>query len=177
MLYLLHANKRLGGAGSAGAQHYLGWSTLGEWRYRIAEHQHGTAKCAITRAFHEISANLTLVYVRWDGGLAEERYLKKNGHLPEFCPICHPEITHYRVPGEWYLDPLSQMTPNAPLPKPESVTGGVSLAGSPIGSVGWSPRGRYRASTTGSAWPKLGRRGTGGTGSSAAAQQPRKENT
>jgi hypothetical protein len=149
-LYLLHFTIRLGGAGRIGAQHYLGWSTANELLYRIAEHQHGTANCAITEAVRQRGGGLVPVYVRWKGNRSEERYLKRNGHLSQWCPICHPEVRRYARPDEWYLPTPSGIAAEGLSRKLVQANAGDSPATSETLDAGWSPAGRLKKWRTGS---------------------------
>lgn len=100
MIYLLHSSVRLGGAGSSGAQHYLGSCRDGELAKRIRQHQAGTG-AKITRAFVQAGAVLTLVHT-WPGrSWAEERRLKRTGHASRFCPLCSDRGPKGAQEGRW----------------------------------------------------------------------------
>lgn len=88
MIYLLHSDVRLGGAGSSGAQHYLGFAHDERIVTRLWEHIYGASTPAIVRAFRERGANLEVVALWPNGQRALERYLKRLGHLPQRCYIC-----------------------------------------------------------------------------------------
>ena len=93
MLYLIHfQGGRLGGEGSKGASHYLGWASdrPGALKHRLREHRTGQG-AAITRAAVERGLTLDLADVL-PGDRHEERRLKRAGHIPERrCPVCKAE--------------------------------------------------------------------------------------
>jgi hypothetical protein len=90
MLYLLHAVRPVGGTGSNGAQHYLGYSAspLTLMR-RVWRHRQGHGAC-LTRAMVRLSGQRLLLANVWKGTREDERYLKRRHQLSVLCPICNP---------------------------------------------------------------------------------------
>lgn len=170
-LYLLHYDKSLGGSGRSGASHYLGWSTLAEFRNRMKEHANGSAYCAITNAFHRIGAKPTVVWVRWEGTRAEEAYLKRQGHIASLCPLCNPTGRVYRKKGEYVARAIYAPMPGVPTTRLPSATGGDLSPINPTGRRGPSRQERRRASTTSSSSRPQDQSGSGGTGSNAVVPQ------
>lgn len=93
MVYLLHFDERIGGPGSKGAQHYLGYAgPEGLWK-RLRQHATGDHGAKITKAFRLRGIPYRLART-WPGATRDdERRLKRNGHVNRYCPICDPE--HY----------------------------------------------------------------------------------
>jgi hypothetical protein len=89
MLYLLHATLPVGGTGSNGAQHYLGYSpspsTLAR---RVQQHREGHGAC-LTRAMVRVSGQKLLLANVWEGSQTDERTLKNRRQLSLLCPVCN----------------------------------------------------------------------------------------
>lgn len=128
MIYLLHFTVHLGGSGSSGADHYLGWCPEDGLEDRLQRHHTLTHGAAITRAVLEQGGDLVLVRTWPNGGKALERYLKNNGHLAKHCPICRGKHLK-RQREQWHrrAKRRSQLL-ELPLVRPRLTSGGVSPA-------------------------------------------------
>jgi hypothetical protein len=91
MLYLLHSVLPVGGTGSNGAQHYLGYSpsrsTLAQ---RVQKHRAGHGAC-LTRAMMQVPGQRLLLANVWEGTRLDERTLKNRRQLSMLCSLCNPD--------------------------------------------------------------------------------------
>jgi hypothetical protein len=91
MLYLLHATLPVGGTGSNGAQHYLGYSpSPATLALRLQRHREGRGAC-LTRAMMQVSGQKLLLANVWEGTREDERTLKRRRNMSALCPICNPD--------------------------------------------------------------------------------------
>lgn len=88
MIYLLHSSIRIGGSGSNGSNHYIGYCEDGFLWERMKAHATGRNSTPIVQAFLAAGATVYLVRVWPDGGRALERHLKNRGHYKSHCPVC-----------------------------------------------------------------------------------------
>ena len=88
MIYLLHSNVRLGTPGRGGAQHYLGLCLDSRLEQRMVDHLRNRNSAKIVQAYLERGATLTLARTWPEGTQALERYLKRQGHISDLCPVC-----------------------------------------------------------------------------------------
>lgn len=89
VVYLLHADKRLGGPRHTAA-HYCGYSE--RLAGRIWHHRNGTSGVPIVAAFVAIGAKLDLVRVWTGGSRTLERSIKNSHNLARYCPVCNPTV-------------------------------------------------------------------------------------
>jgi predicted GIY-YIG superfamily endonuclease len=80
-VYLVHFDRPL-----AHARHYIGWTRDEEIRVERHRNGHGSRLLA---AVQREGIPWTVVR-RWRGSRAHERYLKRQRHAPQFCPVCSP---------------------------------------------------------------------------------------
>lgn len=96
MIYLLHAQQKIGTEGRNSALHYLGYCEDTNLWSRMHAHLTGRSRVPIVKAFLETGSRLYLVRVWPDGGRALERHLKNLGHYNKHCPVClgwlHPSL-------------------------------------------------------------------------------------
>lgn len=83
-IYLIHFDRRIGGPGRNGAQHYVGWSA--DLPSRIDTHDKGDG--AKILAYCVGNGIVFSVVAQWAGTRSAERRLKKNGHHDRRCPVC-----------------------------------------------------------------------------------------
>lgn len=84
-VYLIHFDERIGGPGSKGAQHYLGWAA-DDPNARLEHHRRGLGARILAYC---VSKGIGFDIVRtWDGDRHLERRMKNRGHFPEICPTC-----------------------------------------------------------------------------------------
>lgn len=86
IVYLLHFEKRIGGEGYKGAQHYVGWAR--DLERRIWHHRNGTG-ASITAHLAKNGIGFDVVKT-WEADRNFERKLKNNGHFSRHCPHCKP---------------------------------------------------------------------------------------
>lgn len=138
MIYLLHSTVPLGGKGRASAQHYIGMCMDGTLENRLGQHLSGRSNVAIIRAFLERGATLILARTWADGGSVLERYLKKQGHFRDLCPICRQASGRPLKLTPGTLPTVSLPLYVSHLRRRPRTSGGVSSPGSPTSSTGGS---------------------------------------
>jgi hypothetical protein len=90
MLYLLHATLPVGGTGSNGAQHYLGYSpSPSTVALRVQKHRQGAGAC-LTQAMMRMRGQQLILANVWQGTRHDERTLKNRHQLSVLCPVCNP---------------------------------------------------------------------------------------
>jgi hypothetical protein len=126
MLYLFHSVLPVGGTGSNGAQHYLGYSpsrlTLAQ---RVQKHRDGRGAC-LTRAMMRVPGQRLLLANVWEGTRLDERTLKNRHQLSVLCPVCNPNAPSGSVTGP--LPPLHSPAYKLLWPRRAWGTGGVLRA-------------------------------------------------
>lgn len=126
MLYLLHAKLPVGGAGSNGAQHYLGWTpSRSSLALRLWLHRSGRG-ARLTQAFVRLPDQELLLANVWEGGRTEERLLKNRHHLGLLCPVCNPHAPTGSVSTP--LPPPHSRAYKRRSPRHARETGGASRA-------------------------------------------------
>jgi hypothetical protein len=126
MLYLIHSVLPIGGTGSNGAQHYLGYSpSRSTLLQRIARHREGHGAC-LTRAMMRLSGQKLLLANVWEGTRLDERTLKNRHQLSVLCPVCNPHAPTGSVSTP--LPPLRSPAYKRLWPRRAWGTGGVLQA-------------------------------------------------
>lgn len=92
MLYLLHSVLPIGGTGSNGAQHYLGYSpSPSTLALRVQKHRQGRG-ARLTQAMMRVPGQRLLLANVWEGDRSHERMLKSLAQLWRVCPLCNPKV-------------------------------------------------------------------------------------
>lgn len=87
MVYLLHFDRPIGNPNNphGSAQHYIGFSTIGD--RRIERHEKGDGS-ALTRACKAVGIGVNLVRTWPDGDRDLEKKLKRSKNAKRYCPVC-----------------------------------------------------------------------------------------
>jgi hypothetical protein len=152
MLYLLHSTVAIGGNGSAGARHYVGYCREGTELNRLEQHRKRKSKSKLVHAFLDRGGELLLARI-WRGATREdERWVKKNGHLARFCPLCLGDPAGL-VDGKPWVNRRLPKSSRQPSRGRRTKSGGVSPLPNQTTAIlpdGPSPRALPQGSGTGS---------------------------
>lgn len=92
--YLLHIEPRF-----KHARHYLGSTTTRTFERRMHDHTTGNGANFLKKAF-EAGCTAYIARLWHSADRTQEATIKRNGHLPRYCPICvkklRPELTTCR---------------------------------------------------------------------------------
>jgi predicted GIY-YIG superfamily endonuclease len=145
MLYLLHATLPVGGTGSNGARHYLGYSpSPSTLTRRVHAHRNGRG-AHLTKALACVPGQRLLLANVWEGDRNHERLLKSLAQLWRVCPLCNP-----KAPGGSVTTPLPPPHKRAYRRRsvPLGRTTGVWRPFNKTPRATWSPPARPQASGT-----------------------------
>jgi hypothetical protein len=87
-VYLLHSTIPLVQPSGREVQHYLGCTTDGRFPERLREHYANRGSARVVQAILLGGGELCLGNYWPDRGPAEERQMKRNGHLEAHCLLC-----------------------------------------------------------------------------------------
>jgi hypothetical protein len=165
MLYLLHSTVAVGGSGSSGARHYVGYCREGNELKRLEQHRKRKSGSNLVKAFLDNGGELLLART-WRGATRkDERWIKTNGHLARFCPICKNDQSHL-LDGLPWATRRPRRSSKQPSTEPRTKSGGASRPLSQTTATsqgGPSPVAQPQESGTGSGHPEPSRVKRGGT--------------